>query len=178
MLELLRHPLLRLLMIGLPVLALQDTLLSEMRPAGVAVQAMLLLAVSGGIAGGPERGALAGFVMGFLFDLILTSPLGLHSLVYGLAGFLAGYINSLTLDHPRWLVMLVVGVASAASTVAYPIASELIGEEVVINRTLVKITLVVTIANIVLAVPAVWLMRWALHAQEPDAPLSVREDAS
>ena len=176
MLEILRHPLLRLLMIGLPVLALQDTMLTDMRPAGVAIQAMLLLAVAGGVAGGPERGALAGFVMGFLFDLVLTSPMGLHALVYGLAGFLAGYINSLTLDHPRWLVMLVVGVASAASTVAYPVASAMIGEDVAITSALIKITVVVSVANIVFAVPAVWLLRWALHVREPDAPLSVREE--
>lgn len=176
MLEILRHPLLRLLMIGLPVLALQDTMLTDMRPAGVAIQAMLLLAVAGGIAGGPERGALAGFVMGFLFDLVLTSPMGLHALVYGLAGFLAGYINSLTLDHPRWLVMLVVGVASAACTVAYPLASAMIGEDIAITTALIKITVVVSVANIVLAVPAVWLLRWALHVREPDAPLSVREE--
>lgn len=177
MLEILRHPLLRLLMIGLPVLALQDTLLAEMRPADVAIQAMLLLAVAGGIAGGPERGALAGFVMGLLFDLVLTSPLGLHALVYGLAAFLAGYINSLTLDHPRWLVMLVVGVATAASTVAYPLASAMIGEEVAITSALIRITIVVSVANIVFAVPAVWLMRWALHIRQPDAPLSIREES-
>lgn len=177
MLEILRHPLLRLLMIGLPVLALQDTLLAEMRPADVAIQAMLLLAVAGGIAGGPERGALAGFVMGLLFDLVLTSPLGLHALVYGLAAFLAGYINSLTLDHPRWLVMLVVGIATAASTVAYPLASAMIGEEVAITSALIRITIVVSVANIVFAVPAVWLMRWALHIRQPDAPLSIREES-
>jgi hypothetical protein len=72
--------------------------------------------------------------------------------------------------------MLVVGVASAASTVAYPLASEMIGEDVAITAALIKITLVVTLANILLAVPAVWLMRWALHVRQPDAPLSVREE--
>ena len=177
MLELLRHPLLRLLMVGLPVLALQTTLLADMRPAGVAIQAMLLLSVAGGIAGGPERGALAGFVMGFLFDLVLTSPLGLHALVYGLAGFLAGYINSLTIDHPRWLVVLVVGVASAAATAIYPVAAALIGEPVVFSPRLITIVVVVSVANMALAVPALWLMRWALQVPLPDAPLSVREEA-
>lgn len=176
MLELLRHPILRLLMIGLPMLALQNTLLAEMRPFDVAIQAMLLLAVAGGIAGGPERGAMAGFLMGLLFDLVLSSPLGLHALVYGLAAFLAGYINSLTLDHPRWLVMLVVAAASAASTVAEPVASALVGEKVVFGPQLVKVTAVVSVANVVFAVPAVWLMRWALHVPQPDAPLSVRPE--
>jgi len=177
MIELLRHPLLRLLMIGLPVLALQTTLLADMRPAGVVIQAMLLLSVAGGIAGGPERGALAGFVLGFLFDLVLTSPLGLHALVYGLAGFLAGYINSLTIDHPRWLIVLVVGVASAASTAIYPVAAAMIGEEVVFSTRLITVVAVVSVANMVLAVPAVGLMRWVLHVPAPDAPLSIRDDA-
>jgi rod shape-determining protein MreD len=178
MLDLLRHPVLRLLMIGLPVLALQTTLLTDMRPGGVAIQAMLLLAVAGGVAGGPERGALAGFVMGFMFDLVLTSPLGVHALVYGLAAFLAGYINSLTIEHPKWLVMVVVGVASAASTAAYPVVLALIGEEVVFSPNLIKIVLVVALANLLLAVPAVWIMRWALHIRPAEIPLSIREEAA
>lgn len=176
MLELLRHPVLRLLMIGLPLLALQNTLLTEMRPFDVAIQVMLLLAVAGGVAAGPERGALAGFAMGLLFDLVLTSPLGLHALVYALAAFAAGHVNSLTLDHPRWLVIVVVAAASAAATIAYPIASALIGEEVVFAAELVKVVIVVAVANAVLAVPAVWLMRWALRVRPPDAPLVVRPE--
>ena len=38
--------------------------------------------------------------------------------------------------------------------------------------------LAVSAANVVLAVPAVWLMRWALHVPQPDAPLSVRDDVT
>jgi rod shape-determining protein MreD len=178
LLELVRHPVLRLLLLGLPMLALQTTLLADMRPAGVAVQVMLLLAVAGGVAGGPERGALAGFVMGFLFDLVLTNPLGLHALVYGLAGFLAGFINSLTIEHPRWLVMLVVGAASALGAIAYPIATAMIGERTLFTVTFVKVVSVVAIANLLLGVPAVWVMRWGLNVREPDLPLAIREDVT
>jgi len=109
---------------------------------------------------------------------VLTNPLGLHALLYGLAGFLAGYINSLTLDHPRWLVMLVVGAVSAASTALYPVAAAMIGEQVEFSTRLITVVIVVSAANVVLAVPAVWLMRWALHVRQPDAPLSVRDDAT
>ena len=163
MIELVNRPLVRLLMVGLPVLALQTTFFADVRVAGVAAQVMLLLAVAAGVAGGPERGVFAGFVLGLLFDLVLTSPLGLTALVYGFAAFLAGYINSLTVEHPWWLVMVVVGAASALATVAHPVLAQLVGVEGWVSARLVRITIVVSLVNALLAPLAVPVMRWVMR---------------
>ena len=51
------------------MLALQRTLFADLRPGGVALQVMLALAAAAGAAGGPQKGALAGFVLGLMYDL-------------------------------------------------------------------------------------------------------------
>ena len=53
--SLVQGPLLRLLAAGLLVLALQDTLFEDLRPAGVTVQVVLALAAACGAAAGRKR---------------------------------------------------------------------------------------------------------------------------
>jgi rod shape-determining protein MreD len=161
--ELVNRPLVRLLMVGLPVLALQTTIVADLPVAGVVAQVVLVCAAAAGVTAGPERGALAGFVLGLMFDLVLTSPLGLTALVYGLAGYLAGYINSLTVEHPWWLVVVVVGSASALSTLAQPVLANLVGVEGWLTIHLVRVVVVVSLVNAVLAPLVVPLMRWTLR---------------
>lgn len=177
MIELVNRPLVRLLMVGLPVLALQTTLVADLPIAGVVAQVVLLCAAAAGVAGGPERGALAGFVLGLAFDLVLTSPLGLMALVYGLAGYLAGYINSLTVEHPWWLVSIVVGAASALATLAQPVVANLIGIQGWLTTHLVRVVIVVSLINAALAPIVVPLMRWTLRIEESDR-LRIAPEAS
>jgi cell shape-determining protein MreD len=75
-------PVARLILVGLPALALQTTFFAEVKIFGVVLQIMLALSIAAGLAGGSENGALAGFVFGLMFDLVLTSPLGLSALVW------------------------------------------------------------------------------------------------
>lgn len=175
MIGVVNRPVVRLVMVGLPVLALQTTVVADVPVAGVVLQVVLLCAAAAGVAAGPERGALAGFVLGLLFDLALTSPLGLMAFVYGLAGYLAGYINSLTVEHPRWLVAVVVGAASALSTLAQPVVANLIGIQGWLTTHVVRVVVVVSIANAVLAPAAVALMRWTLRVPEADRVRIVAE---
>ena len=50
---------------------------------------------------GPERGAIMGAIIGFSFDLVLQTPLGLSALVYGLAALAVGTVSTGTIkSHP------------------------------------------------------------------------------
>ena len=49
----------RLVLLGLLFLSLQTTIFNEMRPLGVSMEVMLLLAASTGLAKGSETGAIA-----------------------------------------------------------------------------------------------------------------------
>ena len=56
----------RVIPIGMVLLALQKTMFVEMQPFGVIIQLVLAFAASAGAAGGPERGAMTGFVLGIM----------------------------------------------------------------------------------------------------------------
>ena len=45
MIDLVNRPLVRLLMVGLPALALQTTLLSELTPFGIVIQLLLCMSI-------------------------------------------------------------------------------------------------------------------------------------
>ena len=76
------NPRLRVLLVLVTAVALEGSLLDELRIGGVAVELLLLVAVLTGYHGGPERGAITAFFAGLLHDPIVGAPLGLHALVY------------------------------------------------------------------------------------------------
>ena len=75
-------PRLRVLLVLVTAVALEGTLLDELRIGGVSVELLLLVSVLTGYHGGPERGAITAFFAGLLHDSIVGAPLGLHALVY------------------------------------------------------------------------------------------------
>ncbi|MFM8847660.1 MAG: rod shape-determining protein MreD [Actinomycetota bacterium] len=162
MIELVNRPFVRLLMVGLPALAVQTTLLAELTPFGIVMQLLLCMSIGAGVSAGPEGGALAGFVLGVMFDFVLTSPLGLSALVYGLAGFVGGFAFSQSLANPRWLNAVTCAGLSAAAVFVQPIIANWIGVEGWISSRLVKVMFVVALFNGAASFVVVPVMRWCL----------------
>ena len=90
--------LLRLIPIGMALLALQKTLFVELRPFGVIIQVLLAFACSAAAAAGPERGAIAAFVLGLMFDLATGAPLGSSSIAFGIAAYIAGWVDVIRIE--------------------------------------------------------------------------------
>ena len=77
----LRRPWFRLGAVALVLLAIQTTLFADMKPFGETVDLMVLASVATGVVGGSQFGALAGFIFGVAFDLVLETPFGMSPLV-------------------------------------------------------------------------------------------------
>ena len=163
---LVERPMFRLFMVGLVALGLQTTVLNDLRPFGVILQIMLVLAASSGLARGSEVGAIAGFLVGFMYDLVLTTPLGLGAAVFAIAGYLAGFANSFVHEPNWWSRMLLGGGASAVGTLLMPIALAMVGIEGALTTRVVVIVAVVAVSNAVLCVPFEKLCRWILKDPE------------
>ncbi|MEA2703532.1 MAG: rod shape-determining protein MreD [Actinomycetota bacterium] len=73
-------PSLRLPPVLLFALILHTAVFPQLRIFDVAPDVLLLFAIAGGLAGGPDRGAVLGFVAGILADLFLQTPFGLSAL--------------------------------------------------------------------------------------------------
>jgi rod shape-determining protein MreD len=140
----------------------QQTLMLDIRFGGVHPDIMVLLPVVAGIVGGPGRGASMGFVAGLASDLLLPTPFGLSALVGCLLGFGVG-AATLALDRTaRWLPPLAALAGSALYEVVYAVLGSVLGQPQMLHVDLVRIVLVVSVTNAALALPAMWLVTWAL----------------
>jgi len=142
-------------------LAVHLTIFSVLRIAGAAPDVMLLVAVAGGLVGGPVRGAVLGFTAGIAIDVFLRTPMGLSALVFTLVGYLVGVVSTGVLTPSWYLPVVTASIASAAGVVLYALVGAVLGEPMV-SRRLVTIVGVVAVGNAILAVPVIRAVTWAM----------------
>lgn len=152
----------RLVLVGLVFLGLQTTIFNDLRPFGVSLEVMMLLAASGGLAAGSETGAIAGFTVGLLYDFVLTTPLGLCAAVFAVVGYLAGFVHSFVHVATWWSRMLLAAGASAAGMILMPVAFTVTGAEGILSLRVLPVALVVALFNAALSLPVAWVCKWAL----------------
>jgi rod shape-determining protein MreD len=140
---------------------LQVGLFSQLPVAGVRAMVLLLLAITGGMVLGPDRGAIIGFIAGLVFDLLLVTPLGLCALVFCLCGFVAGRFQSSVTRSSRWRLMVNVGVGSAMGYGLLVVVGWVLGQHNMLSDRLPVIVLVVSVMNALLAPLAMRAVRWA-----------------
>lgn len=165
---LVQGPLPRLVFVGVILVALQNTLFVELRPAAVTVQIVLALVAAAGAGSGPQKGALAGFVLGLMYDLRAGSPLGSSSISMGLGGFVAGYSLSITIDPQWWLAMIFTGIGAAVGELMVPVVRSFIGEEHHFTPRLFTVVPVVAIAAVILSPLLVPIGRWCMRVKRTD----------
>ena len=165
---LVQGPLPRLVIVGMMLLALQQTLFVDFRPWGVTIQLMLAVAAAAGVAGGPQKGALAGFVFGLLYDLRAGTPLGSSSFSMGMGGFTAGYVQSITIDPQWWLSAVFVGLGTAVGELLVPIVRTFVGEDNSWSERWYTVVAVVTAAAMLASPLLVPLGRWCVKVKKTD----------
>jgi rod shape-determining protein MreD len=166
-------PWVRLPLVIAVVLAIQTSLVTDVRPFGVAADLMLLLAVCAGLVAGSERGAIAAFVIGLAFDLVLQTPFGLSALVYAVVAFSLGYLRLGIERSGWWARLVVVDLASMAAVFGFALLGSLFGMTRIVNARLVGVAVVVGLVNAALAPVALPVMRWTLLGGEHDRPVRV-----
>ncbi len=159
----LRRPILRIIPVGLTVMAIQFSWLGSVQPFGTVVQLVLALAAASGVPGGAERGAWMGFVLGIMFDLGTAAPLGQHGLAYGLAGFTAGLVNAVAVDPHWWLSMIFVAAGGTVGELSIPVVETFMSDSGGWQgEDLSRILPVIADTSAVFALPFISLSRWCL----------------
>lgn len=159
--------------------AAQQTLGIEVHIGSAHADLMLLVPIAAGISGGPQRGAVMGFVAGLLADLFLPTPFGLSALVGCLIGFTVGAAVIPLQSDAWWLPPICAFVASVVGTALYGLLGAVLGQPQLLQVDLPRVVAVVAVVNTVLAGPAMRVVAWALPepASEGSAPLTAPGDA-
>lgn len=158
----LQSSLVRLIPIGMIVVALQRTLFVDIEVAGVVAQLALAFAAAAGASGGSERGAVAGFVLGSMLDLVEGTPLGSTAIAFTLAGVAAGLLALITADPQWWLKTIFVGIGALTGEAAVPVVRLFIGEENPWPNDMVKVLVVVTATSMIMGPVLLPISRWCL----------------
>jgi rod shape-determining protein MreD len=164
-------PRLRFLGVLLVVVVMQASLGPRLVLFDARGDVILLLAVAAGIVGGPEEGAIAGFVCGLAADLCLGNDIiGLSALVYAGAGFAVGNLQGSVLGATWWTPMVSAGAASGIATLAYAVLGAVLGHtEWIVPHTIV-VALVVSVVNGLLSPLAIGAMHWVEGGGMPSLP--------
>jgi rod shape-determining protein MreD len=168
MIAFLQGPIPRLVAFGMMLLALQTTFFTDVRPAGVVIQIVLAFAAAAGAAGGPDRGAVAGFVLGLMYDLGVGTPLGSSAITMGFAGVVAGSVKRVNLETRWWLAGLFVMLGAALGELAVPVVRTFLGETDVFSERLVVIVPIVAVAAALVSPLFVPVGRWCLRVERAE----------
>jgi rod shape-determining protein MreD len=141
----------------------QQTLILDIRIGGIHPDIMILLPIVAGIVGGPARGTTMGFGAGLVADVFLPTPFGLSALVGCMIGFAVG-VSTLALDRTAyWLPPFAALIGSALYEVIYAVLGSVLGQPQMLHAGVVKIVLLVSVVNAVLALPALRAVAWSLR---------------
>jgi rod shape-determining protein MreD len=121
---------------------------------------LLLIAVTAGLAAGPDRGAAIGFAAGLSFDLLLQSPFGLSALTYALVAYLIGSLQDTFLRAAWWIPVVTATAGSAMGVILYGVVGTVVGEDL-LKPSLVKVAVIVALLNAVAAPVVMRIVRWA-----------------
>jgi rod shape-determining protein MreD len=152
----------RLVLVSLILLGLQTTLLNDMRPFAVMLPLMLLFAVAAGTLYGSEVGAISGLIIGVMYDCVLSTPLGLASLVFGATAFVGGMLPFFVREPTWWTRAITIGVVGALGELAFPIAESMVGFSGQLQPHVIVVMGFVAIVGMVSAPLLLLVCRWTL----------------
>ena len=170
-------PFIRLIPVGMVLLALQRSLFVEITVNGVVIQVVLALAAAAGAAAGSERGAMAGFTLGVMYDMLEGLPIGSTAVAMTLAGAVAGLLAVVVADPQWWLAMLCTMLGAAVGEVMLPVVRLITGVDDPFEPRLTIIVPVVALAAGVLSPVFVPLARWCLRIKRAEWMAPPREPA-
>ncbi len=132
---------------------------------GVQGDLLLLVAISAGIAAGPDRGAAVGFAAGIAYDLMLQTPFGLSALTYAIVAYLVGGLQDSVLRAAWWIPVATATVASLLGVILYGVFGTVLGDDL-IALSLLRVAVIVAILNTVAAPVVVKALRWATGSSD------------
>jgi rod shape-determining protein MreD len=152
----------RIALVVLLTLVVQQALLVHLRVAGAHPDVVFLLAVAAGYVAGPALGPVIGFCSGLASDLLLPTPFGMSALVGAVLAYCVAVVTSSLVRSSLALQFVTGAGGTAAGLCLYAALGAVLGYPKMLELELVPALVVSTPVAAVLAVPAIGLLRWAL----------------
>jgi rod shape-determining protein MreD len=168
---------LRIAALAVALVFVQVGVISEVPVFGVTIDVSPMLVAFVGLLCGSTLGALTGFGVGLLVDLMLVQTLGVTSLVFTVIGFWAGRLRELRDPQAALTPLLVGGGAAATALVGYSVIEFLLGVDAPVSFELLRQIVLGVVVDTLLALPLWLLVRRVLDPALPDDPRRRRRRA-
>jgi rod shape-determining protein MreD len=160
----------RVLAVGFLAVVIQVAAVSQISIFGVSADLSPLVVMSVGLLAGSTIGAMMGFGMGLLVDMMLVQTLGVTSLLYIAIGYWSGRLRELR-DPAHELVPLGVGAAATAlAGIGMALIQFLLGVDAPVSLLLLQQILLTVLVNSLIALPVYAAVRRALNPALPEDP--------
>jgi rod shape-determining protein MreD len=168
---------LRLVLMGLVLVVIQESAISQISIFGVSADITPLIVMSVGLLAGSMTGAVFGFFTGLLVDTMLVQTLGITSLLYIAIGYWSGRLRELR-DPAHGLVPLAAGAAATAvAGIGMTVIQFLLGVDAPVSVLLVQQIFVTILVNTLISLPVYALVRRIINPALPDDPRRRRRRA-
>jgi rod shape-determining protein MreD len=168
---------LRLLVLAFATVVIQQAAISQISIFGVSADLGPLVVMSVGLLAGSMAGAISGFGIGLLVDLVLVQTLGVTSLLYIVIGYWSGRLRELR-DPAHGLVPLAMGAAATAfAGVGMALIQFLLGVNAPVSLLLFQQIFITVLVNTLIALPVFAVVRRLIRPTLPDDPRRRRRRA-
>jgi rod shape-determining protein MreD len=168
---------LRLLVLAFATVVIQQAAVSQISIFGVSADLGPLVVMSIGLLAGSMAGAITGFGIGLLVDLVLVQTLGVTSLLYIAIGYWSGRLRELR-DPAHGLVPVAMGAAvTAFAGLGMAIIQFLLGVNAPVSLLLFQQIFITVLVNSLIALPVFAVVRRLIRPTLPDDPRRRRRRA-
>ncbi len=160
----------RIAAIAFLAVVIQETAISQISVFGVSADITPLVVMSIGLLCGSLPGAITGFAVGLLVDLVLVQTLGVTSLLYIMIGYWSGRLRELH-DPSHGLVPLALGAAATAvAGIGMAIIQFMLGVDAPVSLLLIQQIFLTVLVNTLLALPVYEVIRRVIYRSLPRDP--------
>lgn len=154
---------LRLGLVVVTLAVLQTTLFDHLRVLDVAPDLLLVATIALAYREGPHQGAGFGFVSGLTLDLLLSTPFGLSALAFSLTGYAVGIVQGGMVRASRWAAPVLGGLGGLLGNAIFVVAGGIAGEDQLLTVHSLRVMVVASAYDAVVAFAVFPLMAWAAH---------------
>jgi rod shape-determining protein MreD len=142
-------------------LVVQVALLDQIVAFGAHPDVLVIFPVAAGLAQGPQRGAIVGFVAGIAADLIVQLPFGLSPLTFVLTGFGAGLVaRAASAGEGGAVDVMRCAILATGTSALYALIGAAVGQPGLLDAQTARALAVIAVGALLLSIPMLSLMRW------------------
>jgi rod shape-determining protein MreD len=171
------HLALRIAVVAFLAVVIQDAVVSQISLFGATADVTTLVVMSIGLLAGSLPGAIAGFSIGLLVDIVMFQTVGVTSLLFITVGYWSGRMRELR-DPSHGLIPLAMGaIATGFTGVGMAVIQFLLGVDAPVSFLLIQQIILQVLVNCLLALPVYEVVRRFLYRALPRDPRARRRHA-